>query len=424
MGRLLKKIPKKSHKTSHKSRGFHLFLTLAFLLPTLCLGGASVVATTQSEINDLKEKSSEIKAEKAELEKQLEAISQDKDQAVARKTLIEQEIQLLQDEIDNTEAQILILDGMIYLKIEEIQEAEEDEREQYELFCERVRVMEKNGQVSYWSILFAADSFADLLDRITVVDEIMAYDNAVMENLVDIRLYIEEERAALEVLRAEQEAIYLEQQAAREEKKAQEAKIDVLIAEISAQEAVLEAAHKELETAANSMDADIRAKEQELLAQMYSSGGSGIVSESGFMWPLTAYNTLSSLFGGRIHPITGLQSTHSGIDIPAPSGTPILSAKSGVVLISQYSSSYGHYVVVSHGDQSTLYAHMVQRGCSVGDTVQQGQVVGYVGTTGSSTGNHLHFEVRVGGTRYDPVNFFPDKLLYVRSSGVTQILNH
>ncbi len=413
-----------NHKLS-RHRGFHLMLTLAFLLTALQLGGSGVLATTQSEIDELKEQSNAIKAEKKELEAQLDAVANDKSQAIARKNLLEQEIQLIQDEIDNTEEQILILDGMIYRKIEEIQLAEEDEREQYALFCQRVRAMEKNSKVSYWSILFAADSFADLLDRITVVDEIMAYDDAVMDNLIAIRLFIEEERAELEALRVEQEAIYLEQQAAKEEKKVQEAQVDILIAEISAQEAVLEQAHKELESAANSMDADIRKKEQELLAQMYSAGGGGIVSESGFLWPLSAYNTLSSLFGGRIHPITGKQSTHSGIDIPAPSGTPIMSAKSGVVLISQYSSSYGHYVVVSHGgDQSTLYAHMVSRGVSVGDTVSQGGVLGYVGTTGSSTGNHLHFEVRIGGTRYDPVNYYPDKLLYVRSGGVTQVLSH
>lgn len=141
-------------------------------------------------------------------------------------------------------------------------------------------------------------------------------------------------------------------------------------------------------------------------------------SESGFLWPLPGRYNLSSLFGSRKHPITGKANNHTGIDIPASSGTSILAAKSGVVTTSTYNNSYGNYVVVSHSDgTSTLYAHMVRRNCSKGDTVSQGQVIGYVGTTGSSTGNHLHFEVRVNGSRVDPINYFTDLPLTI--SGVS-----
>ena len=125
------------------------------------------------------------------------------------------------------------------------------------------------------------------------------------------------------------------------------------------------------------------------------------------MWPLPGYYNLSSLFAGRIHPITGKPQHHTGIDIPAPSGTDILAAKSGVVTTSTYNNSYGNYVVVSHSDgTSTLYAHMSRRGVSKGEVVSQGQYIGDVGTTGSSTGNHLHLEVRVNGSRVDPTQYF------------------
>ncbi len=417
-----------------KSRGFHLILTAFFLFPTLCLPSnaplvSTVVATStlEQEIDDLKEQSSDIKAQQQDLEAQLATVANDKSNAVARKNIIEQEIQLLQEEIENTEAQILTLDGMIYLKIEEIQQAEEDERKQYELFCQRVRAMEESGTISYWSILFAADDFSDLLDRIIMVDEIMEYDNAVMENLVAIREFIIAEREALEELRVEQEEIYLEQQLARDAKKAQEAQVDALIAQILAQEAELESIKRELESAAASMDSAIKKKEAELAAQIAAllAAQGGTVSATGFMWPLPAYNTLSSLFGGRVNPITGSSESHTGIDVPAPSGTPILCAKAGVVIISEYHYSYGNYVVVSHGGgQTTLYAHMVSRGVAEGTVLNQGDAVGYVGTTGHSTGNHLHFEIRFDGTRYDPVNYFPDKVLYIRSNGITQVLNH
>ena len=130
-------------------------------------------------------------------------------------------------------------------------------------------------------------------------------------------------------------------------------------------------------------------------------------SESSFLWPLPGRYNLSSLYGSRKHPVTGKANNHTGIDVPAPSGTPIQACKSGVVTTSTYNNSYGNYVVVSHSDgTSTLYAHMSRRNASKGQTVSQGQVIGYVGTTGSSTGNHLHLEIRVNGSRRDPINYF------------------
>lgn len=425
-----------------------LSLAVLMLFPTFFLGSSvpEVKAVTQAEINALEAKAKEIQASKKEIESQLSVLSGDMDNATARKTLIEQEIQLLISEIANTEAQIDALEGMILIKVEEIQAAELEERKQYALFCERVRAMEESGDVNYWSILFQSSDFSDLLDRIIMVDEIMEYDNQVMDNLIAIRLKIIEEREELEVLRQEQEAIYLQQQQAKADKEKQEAEVDKLIAQIAAKEEQLNALHNELQSAANDMDAQIAAKERELaallaasVAQQSSSSSATyngststgntstgvIVSESGFRWPLNGYDTLSSLFGNRIHPITGAANNHTGIDVPAAGGTPILSAKSGVVLISEYHYSYGNYVVVSHGNnQTTLYAHMSQRGVSVGDSVSQGGVLGYVGTTGSSTGNHLHYEIRINGSRVDPVSYYPDKTLYVSSGGVKTVLPH
>ena len=197
--------------------------------------------------------------------------------------------------------------------------------------------------------------------------------------------------------------------------------MDALIQEISGQEDQLQAAEAKLKAAANAMDAEIKRLEKEMAAQI-----ANVPSESGFLWPLpSSWNTLSSLFGSRIHPITGKPNNHTGIDIPASKNTNIYAAKSGVVTTSTYNSSYGNYVVVSHSDgTSTLYAHMNKRAVSKGQTVSQGQVIGYVGTTGSSTGNHLHFEIRVNGNRVDPVDYFKDKTLYVRSGGQTVLLPH
>lgn len=239
-----------------------------------------------------------------------------------------------------------------------------------------------------------------------------------IDSLVALQEKVANDRTVLEGAQAEQEEAKAQQMAAQDELKAQEDEVDKLIAEISAQEDLLEEMEEELNKAARALDAQIKAKEREYAAQV-----ANVPSESGYLWPLPGgYNTISSLAGGRIHPVTGKPGNHAGIDIPAPSGTNIYAAKSGVVIHAAKGTgsswSYGNYVIVSHSDgTSTLYAHMSRIGCKEGQTVKQGDVVGYVGTTGRSTGNHLHFEVRSGSTRKDPVNYFKDKALYVQSSG-------
>ena len=381
------------------------------LLPETVVVPASAV--TQAEIDAMREEADDLKSQQKEIQAKLDALEADQANAMERKTLLEQQINATQAEINTIAAQIAKYDELIAQKQEELSQAEAEEQAQYELFCERVRYMEEQGEVSYWSILFSSKDFADLLDNAMMVEEIMDYDNQVMDQLIALREQIEEDKAELESARQAQQAAKEEQEAAQANLKSQEAEVSALIDQLAAQEDQLEAEEAKLQAAANAADAEIAAAERELAAQI-----NNVVSESGFMWPLPGYYNLSSLFAGRIHPITGKPQHHTGIDIPASSGTSILAAKSGVVTTSTYNNSYGNYVVVSHSDgTSTLYAHMVRRNCSKGDTVSQGQVIGYVGTTGSSTGNHLHFEVRVNGSRVDPINYFTDLPLTI--SGVS-----
>lgn len=363
----------------------------------------SASAVTQAEIDALRGDASDLAAQKAELQKKLDAISADKDKAMEQKEILEQQINVIQDEIKNITAQISQYDQLISEKEEELRQAEEKEQEQYELFCKRVRSMEEEGEVSYWEILFGSQDFSDLLDNVMIVNEIMDYDNAIMNELLALQQQIETDKAALEDARAQQEQAKAQQESARAELKSQQDEVDALVAQISAQQSQVEDAIEELEAAASEMDRLIRQKEKEYQAQI-----SNVTSEKGFAWPLPGRTNLSSLFAGRLDPFTGKPANHTGIDIPAPGGTEIHAAKSGVVTTATYNSSYGNYVVISHSDgTSTLYAHMKTKAIvSVGQTVSQGQVVGYVGTTGRSTGNHLHFEIRVNGTRVDPVNYF------------------
>ena len=400
-------------------RAVVLLLALAMFLP---LTGPGMVletsAVTQAEIDALKGNAGKLAEQKKDIQAQLKAVQADKSSALKKKELLEDQIDLIRQEIANINEQIAMYDQLITEKTVELEQAEADEKAQFDLFCRRMRHMEEQGETSYWSILFTSGDFSELLDNYMMIEEIIQYDNQVIDSLVSLQEKVSNDRTALEEAQSEQEEAKARQMAAQDELKAQEDEVDKLIAEISAQEDLLEEMEEELNKAAKALDAQIKAKEREYAAQV-----ANVPSESGYLWPLPGgYNTISSLAGGRIHPVTGKPGNHAGIDIPAPSGTNIYAAKSGVVIHAAKGTgsswSYGNYVIVSHSDgTSTLYAHMSRIGCKEGQTVKQGDVVGYVGTTGRSTGNHLHFEVRSGSTRKDPVNYFKDKSLYVQSSG-------
>ena len=402
------------HGKKYIRRFLGLLLAGALLLP---LTGPGVVmessAVTQAEINALKGDASALASQKKDLQNQLKEVQADKNEAIAKKELLERQIDVIQQEINNIDQQIAMYDQLIAEKAEELAQAEAEEKAQFDLFCRRMRAMEEQGEVSYWSILFSSSDFSELLDNYMMIEEIIEYDNQVIDDLVALQEKTAADKAELEQAQAEQEEARQVQKERQDEVKAQEAEVDKLIEEIKGQEDELKAAEAELAKAAAALDSKIRAAEREYAAQL-----ANVPSESGFLWPLPAnLNRLTSLYAGRLDPLTGRPANHTGIDIGASSGTTIYAAKSGVVTTSEYGSgsywSYGNFVVIAHSDgTSTLYAHMSSRVAVKGQTVKQGAVIGYVGATGRVTGPHLHFEVRVNGVRTDPVNYYKDKTLY------------
>ena len=382
-------------------------LALLMLLPMVSMIISSAGAVTQSEIDALKKEQEESQAKQDALKDQLADLEADQAAAQEKRQLLTEQLNAINAEIANIDAQISYYDGEIAQKEEERKEAEAREAEQYDLFCQRVRMMEEQGTVSYWSILFNAESFSDLLDRIADVDAVMAYDNEVMDQLIATREELERVQGELESARAEEQAAKEQQEAKKAEQQAKVAEAQALVDEINADTAEVNRQLDAESAAASEIQAEI-AQKQKQLEEERKQNNIVISSETGYLWPLPGYYRLSSLFGYRIHPITGVAHSHTGIDIPASGGTPILAAKSGQVVTSAYHYSYGNYVVIDHGNgNSTLYAHMSSRAVSEGQMVTQGQVIGYVGTTGSSTGNHLHFEVRDNYTRVDPESKFP-----------------
>lgn len=401
-----------------RKQSFCAIFCILLLLTTASVNAN--ITQTQEEIDSLREQASQIDEARKNLNTQLTSIASDKSKAMEQKSLLEEGIALILEQISVTEKQINLLDVEILQKTAEVHEAEREETTLYRLFCERVRTLEEEGEVSYWSILFSAASFSDLLDRIAMIDEIMDYDDMVMDSLVALRESIESERERLQGLLDEQTEVKVLQEESHKDLEVQEAQVVKIIAEITAQEDQITALRNELDNASSAISTEIKKKEQEILSYWLSQGGTGDVSSTGFLWPLPAYSSLSSLYGGRIHPIYGTADNHSGIDIPAPSGTPILAAKDGIVSTSVSHVAYGNYVVVTHGEgASTLYAHMVRLGLPEGTIVKQGDVVGYVGTTGWSTGNHLHYEVRLNNALVDPINLYPGKALYISGALIT-----
>ena len=391
-----------------------LRLLCGVLVLALCTSAATQAgAVTQSEIDALKKEQQASQAKQEELKDQLAEAEAQQAAAQEKRQLLTQQLNAINAEIANIDAQISYYDGEIAQKEEERKEAEAREAEQYELFCQRVRMMEEQGTVSYWSILFDSSDFSDLLDRIADVDAVMAYDNEVMDQLIATREELERLQADLESARAEEQAAKEQQEAKKAEQQAKVAEAQALLDQINADVAEVNRQLDAEDAAAANLQAEIAKKQKQLEEERKQQNVTLPPTGSGYQWPLpSSCLTLTSAFGYRIHPISGQPHSHTGIDVSAAGGTPIYAAKGGQVIMSEYGSgvnwSYGNFVVIDHGDgTTTLYAHMSSRAVSEGQMVTQGQTIGYVGNTGNSKGNHLHLEVRVNGQRVDPEGCFP-----------------
>ena len=362
------------------------------------------MAVTWADVNDLKSEASSLDAEKKELQEKLDALADDKSEAINRKILLDQQIANTSAQIQNVEAQISQYAALITQTQAELVEAQEKEEAQYELFCSRVRAMEERGTISYWSVLFKADSFTDLLSRLDIINEIMDSDQAVIDELEALQA-IETKMSELETSKAEEEKAKAELVSKKNELDSQRKEANAVIQELSSNENETEAALSELQAQQDALWAEAQRLSDQLVAQQAANGQSTESNPGGYIWPVDS-RYITSTMGGRTSP-GGIGSTnHKGTDIGRVGYTSsVYASKAGTVIVSQYSSSYGNYVVISHGSgNTTLYAHMSSRKVSVGQYVNQGDVIGITGSTGNSTGPHLHFEVTENGVRVNPLS--------------------
>ncbi|QMV41637.1 murein hydrolase activator EnvC family protein [Cohnella cholangitidis] len=308
-------------------------------------------------------------------------------------------IDTVQKRLENTQKKIAEAEEKLYLTGEELQEAIKQRDNRTELMDSRVRMAYTAGPVSYLDVLLSSTSFSDFLDRFDAVESIASQDR----NIVDEKKKYTDEVAEMKVQREEElkeikklyEEMEVHMQQLEQDEKDKEVLISKLSKEIEEMEEISEESEKQLTELAKQASA-LEAKKNRI-KNYYKGGKLGM--------PLKSDYRLSSPFGYRIHPITGKKKLHAGMDMAAPKGTPIYAAETGVVTVAQSWSGYGNCVIIDHGGGLwTLYGHMSAILVKKGETVKRGEKIGLVGSTGQSTGNHLHFEVRKNA---EPVNPAP-----------------
>ena len=383
----------------------------ALLCAVLCLSvnvaPAMAAKVTQADIDALKGNAASLDKKQKEIQSKLNGLKNDKAAAVQKKTLLDDQIANTNAKISNTEAQISDYNALISQAETELADAQQREEAQYELFCKRVREMEERGTISYWSVLFKANSFSDLLGSLDFINEVMDYDRRGIQDLQTLQAEIAEKKAGLEANKAALEAAKAELETQKKQLSAQRDEANKLVKEIDDNAAEYQATLKELEAEERRIEQQVKQMQKKLEEQMAAEGKKYNTNPGGYIWPVDS-RYITSTVGGRNSP-GGIGSTnHKGIDIAVPRGTPIYAADGGTVTYSGWMSGYGYLVQIDHGNgYVTRYGHNSSLTVSVGQHVYKGQQVARAGSTGNSTGNHCHFEVRYNGVAKNPLNYLP-----------------
>lgn len=377
----------------------------------------STTAPTSVAVKKANQAVDSAKEEKENMEKGLDAAKQMLKDLEGMKSNVESYVKELDTELSNVTAELVTLQEQLQDKILEIEETKKDieaakavEEKQYEDMKVRIKYMYEQGNTQYAAMILGSESIADFLNKADYVASISEYDRNMLVKYEETRKEIEELEAQLVVEQKELEA----------QEKSTKDKADAIEVLVSAKEAELKTVNGQIaskEELIKEYEADIAEqdrviKELEAAAKKAAeaasqSGGSTQKYDGGiFAWPCPNYTRISSPFGNRMHPTLGVVKFHNGVDLAAPAGSPILAAYDGTVISAAYNSSMGNYVMINHGDNIyTIYMHASALYVSTGQKVSKGETIAAVGTTGRSTGNHLHFGVRVNGQYVDPMGY-------------------
>lgn len=386
-------------------------LTAGVVFTSSFAGVVSFVCAT--ELDDAEKEKQRLEERKEEAQKELESIELAKNDVMSNIEKLDKKMEKVNIKLDEVNEKIKNTNTQLEKLSIDLFEAEEKEENQYETMKKRIRYMYENGSDGYWDIIFGAKSMGELLNRVEYVSKITKYDNNMLEEYETTRQEVEDKKEATTVkkeqLRILQEEVEVEQES-----------LETLVNKKQEELKQYEEDWNDKSSEMKKYTEEIQKKEAEIEKILlekakedgYDSFGaikaSGDASSAGFIWPLAIKGRISSRFGKRKAPTAGASTYHKGVDIAAPQGTGIYAAKSGTVTISTYSSSAGNYVMINHGSGLyTAYMHASKLYVKVGDKVSQGQTIAAVGSTGYSTGPHLHFSVIINGKYVDPLKYLP-----------------
>lgn len=382
------------------------------------LMSVSAFAVTQSEIDALKSQRSELRDQKSGVQSTINSLQGQKSDQIALKNALDEKNAITVKQILNLTEQIDLHTTLIEQKTVEVEEAQKVADEQLEKYKVRVRAMEESGRYNYFEVLFGANSIGEFLSLIDDIGDIMKSDKELEDSYRQSVTDLETVKSEYEQAKSEMEDSKTELEALKVQQEKDIAQADAVIATLQGQIGSNSGMLSQLTAQEQQLNKDIQNKVNELNRQNEQNkpqpnpgggGGGSAVGTGNLVWP--SYCTyITSRQGPRTHPVTGEYKNHGGTDIGASYGSAIYAADSGTVVRSSdgWNGGWGNYVMIDHGNgMQTLYAHMSSRAVSVGQTVSRGQTIGYVGSTGMSTGPHLHFEMYVNGSRIDPQTRYP-----------------
>ena len=391
-------------KKALRRKGIVSLLVLFSLSISLCAGEA--FAVTQSEIDDIQRQRESLTAQREQSQAKVDELQAEQASVLEQKAALDARNQYALAQIQLINEQIELLDELIKQKEEEVNAAREKEEAQLERYRTRVRAMEENSSQSILELIVNSSSLSEMLAAVDDMGAIMESDRSLQEEYIAAR-------EATQQIMAEYEDAKADYEAKRRELRLEQTKLERQVEEACALIAGLQ---NDLERAAAEYEINAAAEDEMIayldalslqFAQEQEEALRRALAVGTLLWPVPDCTLITSRFGYRIHPILKYERFHAGVDIGAKSGDTIVAADGGTVAVAEYSDSYGNYVLINHGNgYTTLYAHMCSIAVEAGQTVEQGETLGYVGSTGWSTGPHCHFEIRYNEEKTDPEAYF------------------
>jgi murein DD-endopeptidase MepM/ murein hydrolase activator NlpD len=350
--------------------------------------------------SDLEKKQQQTQKQMQDAQKKIESAKKVQNQFTKKKQALDNEITAIAGNVNKLSSQISTLQSDIETKQDEIAQLSKDEAENTELFKKRMRALYEENSYSYIDMILKSESLSDLFYRLDVITQVSNYDQKVISEIVDKKEKISSAKVELSNKKSDIQAVKSdeekEKQQLAEKNETNKEEIEKLADDIEAYRLEYEKNEKESQR--------IQAQIKEIIRQSTSSNTKytgGVMA-----WPAPGYGAITSPFGMRFHPKLKVNKLHTGVDIGAPSGATVVAANDGVVIISGFSGAYGNYISIDHGGGiTTLYGHHSANLVSKGTKVKRGQAIAKVGSTGWSTGAHLHFEVMVNGEYKDPLGY-------------------